>query len=62
MESQKHDEAICRCPNKDNCKKKFKALSLLCAHVQSDMCGVMQLQYAKEAIESLLAGLKTLQI
>jgi len=62
LASQVHDEAIYRCPNKENCKKEFKALSLLCAHVQTNKCGVMQLQYAKEATESLVAGLKTLKI
>jgi hypothetical protein len=62
LESQKHDEAIYRCPNKEHCRKEFKALSILCSHIQNNKCGVMQLQYATEAMESLVAGLKELEI
>jgi len=62
LTSQVHDEAIYRCPNKGTCKREFKALSLLCAHVQTNKCGVNQMLYAKEAMESLVAGFNTLQI
>lgn len=62
LKSQVHDEAIYRCPNKEDCGMEFRALSALCLHVQNNKCGVMQLLYAQEAMKSLMAGLKTLKI
>jgi hypothetical protein len=62
LRSHVHDDAIYRCPNKEECGKEFKALSLLCAHVEKNECGVMQMQYAKVAMEPLVAGLKMLKM
>lgn len=62
LKSPRHEEAIYRCPNKQGCIRDFKTLGALCAHAEKDKCGVQKFNHAKEAVESLMAGLKTLGI
>jgi hypothetical protein len=58
LQSPRHQDKIYRCPNQSGCGLEFSALSSLCQHVERDRCGVQMFRGVRQAMESLVSGVK----
>ena len=62
LQSPRHQEKIYRCPNRTSCGLKFRVLSALTQHVESEKCGVHRFKEVKNALDSLTRGVRLLTV
>ncbi|KAI6163665.1 hypothetical protein EDD17DRAFT_428516 [Pisolithus thermaeus] len=55
LASPRHQSKIYKCPL-STCGVRFRTLSALCQHVESEKCGIMKFQAVKSTLDKLLTG------